>query len=164
MSHLNSDLKGWDENSWRENLNELNAEGCGMSDHTLTYNPNPDGSAPITRCSCGWIAKSGDDVHLISPHAVGMIADQRDLLIAKVAQIAALEAEVQRLKGILGPYGCLPPHDPSDLAPFVALARAAQVLWTIYESLAGDPDPRFACWRNLRDALAHPALKKALGP
>src|SRR3990167_6074825 len=71
-------------------------EGCGMSDHTLTYNPNPDGSAPITRCSCGWIAKSGDDVHLISPHAVGMIADQRDLLIAKDAQIATLEAECER--------------------------------------------------------------------
>ena len=115
-------LKGWDENSWRENLNELNAAA---------------------------LEKNLERARKLFDDAADVWGRER----------AALEAEVGRLTKICGATHPLP-----NLAPFVALARAAQVLWTIYESLAGDPDPRFACWRNLRDALAHPALKKALGP
>ena len=134
-----------------------------MSDHTLTYNPNPDGSAPITRCSCGWIAKSGDDVHLISPHAVGMIADQRDLLIAQAAQIAALEAEVERLVGCPGLNATHSMDhrlrcDECDplLAPFVVLMKYARH-WSDCEWTKPN-----CCACGFANALAHPAVQRVL--
>jgi hypothetical protein len=102
-------------------------------EHRVTYDPNE------TRCSCGWVAKLGGEIHLISPHAVAMIAGQQ-------ARIAELEAEREA---------------------FVALAKTAQLKRNTLIRDTADfkgewvaiPEEDFDALRN---ALAHPAVQEAL--
>jgi hypothetical protein len=73
------------------------------------------------------------------------------------AQIAALEAEVARLKGVIADWFV---DYTADLAPFLALAKAAERVmeWAIRNNVP-ITDMVFG---NLHDVLAHPAVQRAV--
>jgi len=116
----------------------------------------------------------------------------RDCLIAQNAQIAALEAEVARLQapkpimssGIVDwketarMQGQRANQAEANLAPFIALAKAAQEIWALIEQgqLVRNTtnDAHFPSYmaesvrlvtglKALQDALAHPAVQRAIG-
>ena len=79
---------------------------------------------------------------------------------AQAAQIAALEAEVERLQGEPCTHGdgahCR--EIQAALAPFLALARAAQEVCQQAMDFYGGPTN----FKPLNDALAHPAIHRAV--
>src|SRR3990167_5356636 len=84
---------------------------------------------------------------------------------AKDAQIAALEAEVQRLNDIVIGFMGDGTESP-DLAPFVALAKAASEYRRLSLCRNNYPNTYNEAWwkagSNLVDALADPAIQRAV--
>ena len=85
--------------------------------------------------------------------------DVVDACAAQAAQIAALEAEVERLKEEIDVQtGVLKRLPAPDLAPFVALAEAVKVLLACRH---GDED-RCGCRQPAIAALGDPAVERAV--
>ena len=84
-----------------------------------------------------------------------------DLVAAKDEKIAALEAEVQRLNDIVIGFMGDGTESP-DLAPFVALAQAAEQVLAYWGAGEMEHDYPRGQLKELRQALAHPTIQRAV--